>query len=476
MSLTITTTRGKIKNLTSITKESVSLTPTTPTAKNRQYSVVLISSGPGNPADKHLYSQACINNSAPAFEGKPCYIDHPDAIEQQILPERSIVDIAGYFSSVHPEGNALCAILTLTNTPAGDFMAAFIDDCIAYSQKFPGQNLGGLSINGDGTETPVQFQGDTWMQVDLITSAVSVDGVSLPARGGEFLTSIKESYRVFKEAVNVAVSSKNVLTELRDKIVTAMNTNPDPLLKDLRRLADNALTLVGSGNQPTDNKENNKMALNESKRKEAEAEANAAHAKAAEAHSKLAEYHKAAGAEAEASGDVAGAAMHKLDAAKQAANADAATKMSNGEAEKVTSPEGVTVATTADPAAVDPAAAVDGDGDVDPTADPADAPAAEVKKVESLRKQVIALNKKIVDSYLDKKLSESGLPSFYHASIRESVADKTEADIDKVVDSRINEFNLTRTALRETGVPQRITTGNSTVLSGAEADARKAGL
>lgn len=430
----------------------------------RKYNVVIITAGPGNPADKHIYSQACINGSAPAFEGAQCYLNHPDAIEEQTLPERSVKDLCGYFSNVHPEGNALVAVLTLVNGPIGDLAASLIDASLTYSQEHPGQNLAGISINADGPEIPVTFQGQQWLQVDHIDSATSADIVTRPARGGEFLNRIMESYRVFKEATSSAASIKDMVTELRDKIIALMGSQDNPGLKDLRRLADNALTMIGSGNQPTEtNKENTKMAQTvESRKKAAEAEAKAAEAKmahkqASEAHAKLAEHFKAKAAEAEANGNASDVAMHNMDAEKHSKLAAEASKLageSEGDVTVQTKKDGTATVTHkagAEPPTADGqptvAPAVDGDGD------PAnDGDEEESKKtMESLRKELSEVKAKLSESYLTTKLQESGLPEFYHASIREAVSGKSDAEIDKAVSARQSEYRATLTSLRESG-------------------------
>lgn len=214
----------------------------------KRYKVVLLSEGKGNPRDKHFYSQACIDDpiTSSAFEGKPCFLNHPSLIDDQSQPERRVQDKGGWFSEVHADGPALWATLTINKRPAGELLECIIQDCMEYSKKFPGQDYDGLSINANGESSPVEMDGETWNQVDRITEAESVDAVTKAARGGRFVAKL-EALR--KKEVDVEAPKKlkqlgEIIKAMRDKIQAG---DKFPLQAELRRMADNGLTLAGCG-------------------------------------------------------------------------------------------------------------------------------------------------------------------------------------------------------------------------------------
>ena len=225
-------------------------------AKGRKrYRVVLLTQGKGNPRDKHLYTQACIDDpvTAKAFEGKPCFLNHPSLIEDQSQPERRVQDKGGWFDNVHPDGPALWADLTINSREAGDLLECIIQDCIEYSKTHPGEDYDGLSINANGESREVELDGEIWKQVDRITEAESVDAVTKAGRGGRFVAKL-ESLRKQKE-VDAHAEEKlkqlgEILKSMRDKVMGA--EDDFPLQSELRRQVDNALTLAGCGEQETE--------------------------------------------------------------------------------------------------------------------------------------------------------------------------------------------------------------------------------
>ncbi|MFA5937358.1 MAG: hypothetical protein WC822_05810, partial [Candidatus Paceibacterota bacterium] len=59
------------------------------------FKVALISEGLGNLRQKNYYGPEAIDSAREVYEGKCCYINHQDSIEEESLPERDIRDKAG---------------------------------------------------------------------------------------------------------------------------------------------------------------------------------------------------------------------------------------------------------------------------------------------------------------------------------------------------------------------------------------------
>ena len=388
--------------------------------QDRTYEVVILTEGKGNPKDKHYYPTSCVQDpaTAKAFEGKPCFLNHPDAFEEQVQPERKVQDIAGYFMGVHAEGNALKASLKLTKTPAGMLLESLIQDCLEFSGSFPGENLAGISINANGPTRDVELDGEVWKQVDRIVEAMSADAVTLPARGGEFLKKLESLRKA--EASDPMAGVKRILTVMRDKLNAGA---VDP--KTLRRMVDNALT-ASEGNIPSPQggesmknakKLEAKKGFAQMSEDEAKTAAKALHGyfsgKAAQTEDEgerglftaQAEKYKAMCGEEEAEGDLT--VTHKSDS-DDAAAVDESKKESEEEAKKKKEGED--------------------EGEKE-------------SEMESLRKENRAL-------YLDKVLSESGLPEVFHKGIRLVCQDKTNKQIDEIVESRVNEQEF---MLKESG-------------------------
>ena len=224
----------------------------TPDSKGRKrYRVVLLTEGKGNPRDKHYYSQACIDDpvTGAAFEGKPCFLNHPSLIEDQSQPERRVQDKGGWFDNVAPDGPALWADLTINSREAGQLLECIIQDCIEYSKTHPGEDYDGLSINANGESSEVEINGEVWNQVDRITEAESVDVVTKAARGGRFVAKLEAMRKAKTTEVDADAEKKlgelvDILKSMREKITAGGDF---PLQKELRRMTDNALTLAGCG-------------------------------------------------------------------------------------------------------------------------------------------------------------------------------------------------------------------------------------
>lgn len=167
------------------------------------FRVVLITEGMGNSADKHFYGSEAIESGPAAFEGRPCFLNHPSVSEDKDIPERRVESKCGYFRNAHVadiEGErSLVADLVLDFSEAGYTARAKLRTALRYRQEFPSfdSEYVGLSINANGAweKRKVSIDGKQ-VEVKYVTKftrALSCDIVTDPARGGRVLTALVES-------------------------------------------------------------------------------------------------------------------------------------------------------------------------------------------------------------------------------------------------------------------------------------------
>ena len=155
----------------------------------REIKVVIISEGKGNKRDKHYYTREAIKSAPRAFEGAQCYADHPSKTEEMDRPKRSVKEIIGYFTGCEiQEMNGLMSLVATLKIVDGDSYQWAWDlakESVNYAQKYPTEDLVGISINADGKTRKAQINGEDWNFVDAITDVFSADVVTKPARGGK---------------------------------------------------------------------------------------------------------------------------------------------------------------------------------------------------------------------------------------------------------------------------------------------------
>lgn len=441
-----------------------------------RYRVVLLTEGKGNPRDKHYYSQACVEDpvTAMAFEGKPCFLNHPSLIEDQSQPERRVQDKGGWFDNVCVEGSALMADLTINRRPAGELLEAIILDCLDYAKTHPGEDSDGLSINANGESQPIEMDGETWNQVDRITEAESVDAVTKAARGGRFLAKI-EAMRKKQVEVDVQAPEKlkqigDILKSMRDKIQTAEEGFPQQ--SELRRQVDNALTLAGCG-EPEGEPMITEAQYQTMKKTCSLYEAEKAKAKVKEGSSsdnKIARKHThdtLSGMAAQVP-DEATKSLLMAHAAKYKDEGDGEGGEAKGEEAGAGMPGAMPDTTESEKESKkkekmkkekDKKEKSEGEGEGEKEGE-ADDDKEEGEKMESLRRENFDLK-------LNTKLAESGLPEQSWKMIRSMVKGKTIEEVDEVIEAQQELFEY---SLRESSMPARQPRGNgnsgSPVLAG----------
>ncbi len=167
---------------------------------------VILCEGPGNPKDRHWYGKEAIFGAAKnkVFEGKHVFIDHPTSEEDRIRPERSIRDLAGYWSDVQAVviGEAgwkdRTALVGWLNIEHGNtLMLNKLKTAKQFMERYPNskEDYLGVSINASGSSAPREMYGQEYNYVAEITEAVSADVVTRAGAGGKLLT-LQESLRM----------------------------------------------------------------------------------------------------------------------------------------------------------------------------------------------------------------------------------------------------------------------------------------
>ncbi len=185
-----------------------------PLSGGSRFRVRLIQEGIGNLEDCFYYSKQALSGSKEIFEGKKCFANHPDKMEEQVRPERNIRDILGHFEKVAYEESdgrgMLTADLVLKPGLDVDWAKELLTTSIDYAKKFPDSDFVGLSINASGdadevsledflknTDIPMgvlpklqkaQSMGISMVRVvNALTEAQSVDVVTEAGAGGKIL-------------------------------------------------------------------------------------------------------------------------------------------------------------------------------------------------------------------------------------------------------------------------------------------------
>ena len=206
------------------------------------YRVILLREGPGNPRDKHYYTAAAIQQGVDIFNNLPCYADHPDSVEEEARPERSVRDMVGWFENVTTEQDEvrdnLMMVGDLVTIPgkATDWVRSLLDGALLKKERNPqGPDLVGLSINATGVTTPMEVGDEDWNAVTEFVEAKSCDLVTQAGAGGK-IVALKEALRRALEGTMSAIQVQKVaqqLRDLRDPNMTPMIDALDKIHADL---------------------------------------------------------------------------------------------------------------------------------------------------------------------------------------------------------------------------------------------------
>ena len=136
----------------------------------------------GKSKNNRNYSAEVLKNALDLFEGAKMFLDHDD-IKGGWDGNRSVTELSGFIENPEwVEGKKrIEADAQFINTAAGRFGNELVK-VIAETKR---ADLAGLSINGRGKVT---FDDDGTENVEELNKIISVDIVSEPAAGGEFLS------------------------------------------------------------------------------------------------------------------------------------------------------------------------------------------------------------------------------------------------------------------------------------------------
>ncbi len=201
-------------------------------AQARTADVILITEGLGNLRDKNYYTADAVTTAARVFDRKQFYVDHPSSIDEESRPERSVRDLAGWFSNCRvgayedPDTGekltACYATLNFAESEPGQLAMDQVKSALRFQQQNPGSKdvYCGISINAGGLSEPGTIElGGQDVDVNVvheIEDAFSADIVTKPARGGRFL-SMSESEKSDFERVE-ALAGKALGTLLRESL------------------------------------------------------------------------------------------------------------------------------------------------------------------------------------------------------------------------------------------------------------------
>lgn len=161
-------------------------------AEKKKAHVVLIKEGWSK--NKRYYPAQVLEQAVPLFEGAKCYLDHSDI---KGIPNRSVRELTGFYENVKFAGKRVEADLQFLETEAGKVGLDIAKETVKHNKL-----LAGLSIRGIGTMRKVE-EGH---EVENLSKIISVDMVSDPAAGGEFL-------RLYESVMEVKDDMKDLTLE-----------------------------------------------------------------------------------------------------------------------------------------------------------------------------------------------------------------------------------------------------------------------
>lgn len=177
---------GKISSNLRFTETEANPTPDTENLS--RFRVVMIQEGLGNFGTCYYYTKQALQKAVfdKIFEGKKCFANHPDSIEEQTRPERDVKDIIGHFENVAfnemADGRGqINADLVVLSGPTFDWARALMAHSLNYSEKYQDQDFIGLSINANGDATEVGL--DQFMRENIIPDSVKPKLAEAEAKG-----------------------------------------------------------------------------------------------------------------------------------------------------------------------------------------------------------------------------------------------------------------------------------------------------
>ena len=200
----------------------------------REIRAAVITEGPGNQVDRNYYSRQAVEDLVHKLDGDQSYINHQTEAERKERGEGDVWGLGGHWKdatleTVNDAGiqKAACmATLQCDESEAGKEAFAKAVAAVEYRRQFPdsGKVYCGLSINKDGMQTGTveangqeyRGQGPAYANITAFAPGGSVDVVTKPARGGEFLRLV-EAAKGGKDISKAEATEMKNLKEIIEK-------------------------------------------------------------------------------------------------------------------------------------------------------------------------------------------------------------------------------------------------------------------
>jgi len=180
-----------------------------PKKKSRVYLVTIIEEGLGNSKDKNYYSGDALKGAVKLFDGAKAFCDHPDAISEKTLPERSMKDLVGWYTDCYVDARPDTGKARLRGKlhffPTASWLTGMIDTILTDPTS---KDMFGISINAVGKTRPAEMNGEVVNLVEEFQRVDSADVVTEPAARGKF-EKILESKRGARK-VTTSMKGKRV--------------------------------------------------------------------------------------------------------------------------------------------------------------------------------------------------------------------------------------------------------------------------
>ena len=155
---------------------SASLIESVSGTEGKEWEMILIQSGLSK--NRFMYPDETLVAATHLFEGVKAYVDHPSSSERKDLPERSIREIAGWYTNARKEPDGIHAKFHVS--AAQPWLREMMVDAYENGKL----DLIGVSIFAEGKTRVEKKDGKFIWMVETIDRVGSVDVVTSPAAGG----------------------------------------------------------------------------------------------------------------------------------------------------------------------------------------------------------------------------------------------------------------------------------------------------
>lgn len=234
-----------------------------------KFDCIMIEEGLGNFSDGFYYTKEALKSAVPLFEGTKMFADHPDRMEEELRPERSIKDVVGHYENVRYEENdgrgRVCSHACVMPDKQYEWVRGLLRDSVKFREKFPDKDFVALSINAAGDAASMDIDEfiktypipDSAMpklieaknkgleQVRVVTAiddARSCDLVTEAGAGGQISNFIENAGGVMK------IQQTKKFKEARKKLMKEVGSSVAPSDEEvIKKMIKNELSEMGLG-------------------------------------------------------------------------------------------------------------------------------------------------------------------------------------------------------------------------------------